>query len=282
MPRDLVLVRHGQSEANVLQAQWKEGESPELPDWFEDRHDWQHPLSQEGREQARLAGQWILENIGDIAEFEGRFVSPYLRARQTAYEVGRHVVSFWSDDRIIERDWGVYGVTPRPELDRLFPETQRMKRQSAWYARLDGGESMNDIFYHVRDFFGTLHREYADKQVIAVTHGEKIWSTMYVVERLLPEAWQALEDEKSLRLTNGTVVHYTKINPEDPTDQRSKLSWRRISRPTEPETSPYGGQWVELPPREPLSPEYLNLGPEEVTAVATKALADRLAQYRTS
>lgn len=61
MPLDLVFVRHGESEANVLQKAEKEGRESDFPRELRERPDWMHRLTPNGEEQAKVAGAWILE-----------------------------------------------------------------------------------------------------------------------------------------------------------------------------------------------------------------------------
>jgi len=48
---------------------------------------------------------------------------------------------------------------------------------------------------------------------------------------------------------NCAIFHYSRVNPDDPDDVRTKLSFRRLVNPTDVSSSPFGGDWVELPRR---------------------------------
>lgn len=250
MPNELVFVRHGQSEANIIQKADKNGERHEMTQHVNDRPDWQQRLSKLGIEQAMLAKKWIDENLGGVATFDFRYFSPFLRTRETAAYVGGEECGDWIiEDRIVERSWGIYGALPKAERERKFAYTAKHYRQSPWYAKLDGGESRYEVSSRWRDFQGTLHREAAGKRVIAVTHGDFIGIARYNIERMLPEQFEEIEADDSQTIKNCTIVHYSRVNPNDPTDVREKLSWRRMIYPTEVENSPFGGEWVELPRR---------------------------------
>ena len=123
LPLDLVLVRHGQSEANVVQKREKEidaavanGESgveplPEAVEIFA-RHDSHQRLTGTGRDQAARAGAWLAENALRPGAFTGRFVSPYNRTLETAVLLDPETT--WTPDaRLVERDWG-----GKPSLSR--------------------------------------------------------------------------------------------------------------------------------------------------------------------
>ena len=82
-----------------------------------------------------------------------------------------------------------------------------------------------------------------------MTHGDFMNVARSEIERLLPEEWEALDSDKRYKVKNCTILHYTRVNPEDETDVRSKIRWRRYIYPDAPESSPDGGAWVELSER---------------------------------
>ena len=79
MPLEIVFVRHGQSEANVVHKLDKDGDDNPHIDTVNQRPDWKQRLSPKGIAQAKTAGQWIQDNLGGVASFNARYVSPFLR-----------------------------------------------------------------------------------------------------------------------------------------------------------------------------------------------------------
>lgn len=272
MPNELVFVRHGQSEANIIQKADKDGVHHEMEQQINDRPDWQQRLSQKGIEQARMAGEWIRDNLGEVATFDFRYFSPFLRTRETAgYLTGDEEFRGWiHDDRIVERSWGIYGALPKEEREKIFARTAKLYNQSPWYVKLDGGESRYEVSGRWRDFQSTLHREADGKRVIVVTHGDFIGIARYNIERMLPEQFEQMEEDEMQAIKNCTIVHYSRINPNDATDVRDKLNWRRMIHPTEVENSPFGGHWVELPPR----PQYTGADLLEQAEYAPRLLGE--------
>lgn len=247
MPRRLVHVRHGQSEANVVQKELLPDLDPEIVKAIYDRPDWMQRLSPLGIEQAKVAGDWIRQNIGKFATFDSIYVSPFMRTFETAcYAAGDEEVSFTPDDRIIERDWGLYGKLSRDGQRKQYPETYRNKEENPLYARLDGGESVMDVYGRIRDMHSTLHREFPDGQVLMFTHGDYMMTERYVNERMLPEEFIEMSRDSRADFKNGTVLEWTRENPIDPEDIRDKINWMRMVHPTAIELSPNGGQWTEL------------------------------------
>jgi broad specificity phosphatase PhoE len=250
MPIDLVFVRHGQSEANIVTGADKRGDAHEMLQTVYERPDWMQRLSPSGIQQALKAKAWIDENLGGAGSFDFRYFSPYLRTRETAAHIGGPECEDWIiEDRVVERSWGIYGTLPKAERETIFARTAKLYTQSPWYTKLEGGESRYDVSQRFRDFQGTLHREGAEKRVLVVTHGDFMTVARYNIERLLPEQFEEIENDESQTIHNCSIFHYSRRSPQRPEDVREKLSWRRIVNPTEITTSPFGGEWVELPPR---------------------------------
>lgn len=250
MPRDLVFVRHGQSEANIVQKAQKAGHPLEIAQSIYDRPDWRQRLSPLGVEQARAAGRWLEKSLGGVAIFDARYVSSFLRARETAAYLGGMAATGWTiDDRLIERSRGTYGIVSDEERLNRFDLTQKLHKTSPWHVRFDGGESMGDVYGRFRDFQGTLHREEDNRRVLVVAHGDFINAARYGIERMLPEQWEALDADPTQTIRNCAVLQYSRTNPIDETDVRDKLHWRKMVYPTALDESPDAGNWVELADR---------------------------------
>lgn len=250
MPKELIFVRHGQSEANVVQGRTPYDGDPATAMKVFERPDWQQRLSVAGIEQAKMAGKWLATHSGPLEELDEPYVLPFIRTRETALHLGGAALLRWTvDDRLIERGWGVYGKVSRAEQEKQFPRTAAEKAVNPWYIRLDGGESMADVYMRFRDFQGTLHREEANKRVLAVSHSDFMNVVRYGVERMLPEEWETLDGDRSSMIRNCSILNYSRVNPDDPEDIRGSMHWRRLVYPTDPASSPDGGNWVELPNR---------------------------------
>ena len=246
MPLNLLFVRHGESEANVVIEYTKQGKKHPNADKVYGTPDWQIKLSKKGETQPQIAGKWLLENIGaEELEAAKKYHSPYLRARQTAALLGIPDGEGWlSDDRIVERNWGIYGTIPLEVQSEYFPMTTQHKQVNPWYASLEGGESLSSgVLLRVRNFLDSLHREAGDGTAVAVAHGELIWVVRYVLERMTPERWQELDADKTQRIHNCAILQYSRINPDNPKDIDKRLRWMRIIYPDNLKASPNGGKW---------------------------------------
>lgn len=249
MPLNLIFVRHGESEANVVIEHTKKGKKHPNSDKVYSTPDWQIKLSKKGETQPPVAGKWLAESIGNAdLKAAKKYHSPYLRARQTAALLGIPDGEGWlSDDRIVERSWGIYGTIPLETQSEYFPMTTQHKQVNPWYASLEGGESLSSgVLLRVRNFLDSLHREAGDGTAIAVAHGELIWVARYVIERMTPEQWQELDASKTQKILNCSIVQYSRVNPDDPKDIDKRLRWMRIIYPNDIEQSPNKGQWIEI------------------------------------
>jgi hypothetical protein len=97
-PKRIILIRHGQSEANTN------------PHIYDTKPDNKISLSELGKEQARNAGNRLKEIVQD--ETMTFFVSPLLRTRQTAEEISKlfnpNNIKINIDPRVREQEWGNY------------------------------------------------------------------------------------------------------------------------------------------------------------------------------
>lgn len=253
MPRELSIVRHGFTDANKAQKLYKAGRTDEIPPEFYQRYDWQHPLLPEGEEQIRSAREWMLVNGMDPAGYDRRYASYFIRARQSAAILGGIACNWYLDNRIVERDWGLYGVVSPEERRALYSHTERARTENPWFVRYDNGESLaGSVLLKLRDFLDTQHREMAKKRVLVVAHGEVMWCFRALIEKMLPEEFQQLDLEKSETIRNGTILTYSHVNPyTDEVDYTRR--WMRMIYPESPHESPNGGDWREVPMRREFS-----------------------------
>lgn len=238
MPNDLIFIRHGESEANVVQRAEKMGEVAPMRQEIASRPDWQQRLTKKGIKQAMLVRDWLDFEVGGADSFDGLFVSPFLRARETASCLGGD--AWVIDDRTIERFRGGFGVAYYDALDLATIKA------SPWYARVGGEESLQDVFSRYRTFQNSLRRNHAGQRVLIVTHGDFIKAACYAIEWLLPEHWAEEEFKNQFRLPNCGLIHYSRVNPYNPSEISKSIRWRRIIFPNDLKSSPHDGAWVEL------------------------------------
>lgn len=254
MPNDLVLVRHGQSEANIVQGLLKIEEDAMPPESFLGRHDTHMRLTPDGVEQARAAGRWLLENFPK--GFDRYYVSPLMRTVETAGSLAING-SWVKDDRWRERDWGEYSALNEVQKIERYELSHRLKQQHEWFWCPPGGESLaTGVRLRFEDILDTLHRETAGQRVIAVTHGETMRVVRYVLERMDPDEWLEDIERDDRKMNNCQVLHYTRTNPQGG-EVMPHMQWFRSICPWDSSKSWNGGDWITIPPRRRYSDDEL-------------------------
>jgi len=166
-PSRIILVRHGESEGNVDESVYRRKADNKIE------------LTEHGKEQARAAGRRIMELIGDDNVYF--YASPYKRAEQTLYEIGRdfprdRILGVREDARLREQDFGNF------QDEHMRGSKEARKRFSRFFFRFRDGESAADVYDRVTTFRETLRHdidygrfggENSDRPVtvVIVTHG---------------------------------------------------------------------------------------------------------------
>jgi probable phosphoglycerate mutase len=184
-PAALWLVRHGQSEGNVVR---DEAERRQAPDYVLGCRDADVPLSPLGRRQATAFGRWLAEQPAHLHP-DAVLVSPYLRAVQTADlllgAAGLLHLPRGVDERLRDREMGEWdGLTWRGIVARHPEEAERAEVVGRYFHRPPGGESWTDICLRLRSLLADATRELAGARLLVVAHDVVIQLTRAVVEGL--------------------------------------------------------------------------------------------------
>lgn len=183
----LYFVRHGQSEANVLQV-------------ISNRA-LMHPLTELGRQQAAQLAQ----SLADIP-FVRIYVSPLLRARQTAEIVSAALhVPVELVDGLREPDCGI--MEGRSD-EAAWAEHHRVSE--AWLVardydtRIEGGESHNDLRARFVPFLDQVLTDYGhtSDSVLVISHGMLIYTMLSIT---LANAEAAFAEWRPIPNT-GTII----------------------------------------------------------------------------
>jgi probable phosphoglycerate mutase len=217
MIRELLLVRHGESTANVA-ATAAEAAGSETIDVAE--RDADVPLSEKGIEQARALASW-LDGL-DLAAGAGGggtgsgsgsgtafWCSPYLRARQTIGTALDGVgidVPVRVDERLRDRELGVLDLLTRRGVDARHPdEAARRRRLGKFYHRPPGGESWADVALRVRSLLRDLDERDAGVDRVVVTAHDAVIMLVVAVCTDLSES-DLLEFARGNTVTNASVT----------------------------------------------------------------------------
>ncbi len=197
--RELLLVRHGESEGNVAAADAHSAGAEEID---VPARDADVGLSDLGRAQAEAVGAAL---AGLSAEDRPQVMacSPYRRATETARlacETAGLVLPLRVDERLRDRELGVLDrLTERGVAARHPEENARRRWQGKFYHRPSGGESWADVLLRLRTWLSDADRDLAGRRVLVVSHDVVILLLRYLCEGL---------DEKGvLELASTTPLH---------------------------------------------------------------------------
>ncbi len=254
MPVDLVLVRHGESEGNIANKLSRQGDNSCFTPDFRERIGACWRLTNKGREQAKITGEWI-RNSG--LRFDRYYVSEYIRALETAGHLELPDAEWLVDFYLRERDWGDMEVLPDDKRREKFAQSLRRRQQDSFYWTPPNGESLAQLCLRIDRVIDTLHRECSDKRVLVVCHGEVMWGFRVRLERMSQTKFRELDlsTDPRDRIHNCQVLHYTRCNP-DSGELLPYLSWVRSVNPFDPTLS--SNEWRAIQRQRYTNSDLLN------------------------
>lgn len=215
-PKALVLVRHAESEGNVLSVDDRAAFEKSTKDYA---------LTPRGREQARLTGEYLRKIYGT---FDVYYTSYYERAKETMHIMFPDA-KVYEDPRLREGERGIWHMMTHAEIERAYPnETVRKERDGLYHYRPYGGENWPDIELRIHSFLGTLARDYTDQNVLVVVHGHWLILFQRLVERFsIDEAvrryHEAVTANASVTVYLGSAKHLVFFNEACLTPWEGKL-----------------------------------------------------------
>jgi broad specificity phosphatase PhoE len=202
------VVRHGESAGNVARDR---AEADGLARIALDSRDVDVPLSERGRDQSAALGRRLAELKPDAV-----WVSPYLRARQTAclaLETAGLDAPVVVDERLREREFGVLDGLTRKGILELWPdEAERRRAVGKFYHRPPGGESWTDALLRVRTVIGDLRTDCVDQRVVVVAHQVVVLLFRYVLEAMTED--EVLEVDRQGDVGNCAITTFVKHRGE--------------------------------------------------------------------
>ncbi len=177
----LILVRHGETEANRLGK--IQGVGPA-------------PLNEKGRAQAAAVAE-ALESEVPFALYS----SPLPRALQTADAVAVRIgATVTRIAGLIEMDVGEFDGMAGSELRERYPEVMRMWDQDAPNAVMPGGESLTIVRDRACRAVAELASQHGSEKVVAVTHN-------FTIQTILCTALEIpLRNFRALRVDLGSMT----------------------------------------------------------------------------
>jgi broad specificity phosphatase PhoE len=247
LPSEIVFIRHGESESNVVYSNYQSADSISNIEKLYNKPNRGHLLSPVGIEQVKTTKLWLEKEMGGLAVFNALYVSPYLRAIETARYLCDEGDIVWNiDDRIAEREWGEYIQSPLYDIGETYPVIKKKLEKSWFWTRPPGGENIPDVNNRFDSFLNTLSQKNIGQKVLAVTHGGFMRVVRYNLEQMLPEEYESSMVDSQQDIRNCSVLCYSRVNPVDSCDVRSDMTWRRLVYPCNESESPDGGNWVKF------------------------------------
>ncbi len=178
MPVDLVFVRHGQSEGNEAREQSKQGDDSSYTPEFRARRNREWRLTDLGVAQAEAAGSWVRDQVSST--FSRYYTSEYLRARETAGNLGLPGACWVQDILLRERSWGRADfVMPESERYERFSAELAARREDPCYWRPPEGESLVEVCLRAERVLNRLRRDCRGGSCILATHEDVMWAARF-------------------------------------------------------------------------------------------------------
>ncbi|MBB4765330.1 histidine phosphatase family protein [Amorphoplanes digitatis] len=206
---ELIVIRHGQSVANVA---FPLADEKGLLESGLTGRDTDVELTDLGVEQARAVGRWLAalpaERVPEVV-----IVSPYLRARETwriaADSSGLGLPAPAADERLVDRLLGDLEMLTRAAITARFPdEPARWRAHANEYTyRPPGGENFEDIAARLSLFLDDLNARHAGTRVVVVAHDSVVLMMRYVIEGLDWVGLAAVVAEAG-RVLNASITRF--------------------------------------------------------------------------
>ncbi|GAA0425901.1 phosphoglycerate mutase [Actinoplanes capillaceus] len=208
MVAELILVRHGQSLANVA---FTAANAEGLLEAAVSGRDAEVPLTETGEEQAAAVGKWLAA-LPEEHRPQVVITSPYLRARETwriaAASSGLDLPVPRTDDRLVDRLMGELELLTHAAVAARYPDEVARRAEAGEFEYVPpGGESFADIAIRLKSFLDDLHTDHAGQRVIVVAHDAVVLMMRAVIEQL---SWdEVLEVEREAgSVRNASITRF--------------------------------------------------------------------------
>jgi|SRR3989344_6545946 len=250
LPKDIILVRHGQSEGNKAYKASRKGDNRFFTPEFRDKHSRTFRLTDLGVRQAKAAGEWFKANAP--MPLDRFYVSDYIRAKETAGYLDLPGAEWRVEYHLRERDLALMDNCPEDEKKRLFVLEEKQYEADPFLSYpAGGGESVAALCLREKaTMIPHWARECSDKRIIAVCHGHVMRVIQIEFEDLGHDDFIRLDssDDPKDKMRNCQILWYTRIDPETgeenerlvavrsvcplvcPSNTVEDFGWRRIQR----------------------------------------------------
>lgn len=244
MPEDLYLVRHGESEGNLVNARSRQGDDSLFTPEHLGRHSFEWHLTDRGIEQAKAAGAFLRAEAR--LPFDVCLTSEYVRAMETAAYLEIPDARWHPYLYLRERSLGELETLPHREKAERFGASLEMRKRYPYLWRAQQGEAFEDISLKWDRIQQILHRKYSMQQALIVSHEGVLWEARHLIERLPIHEMNRLlgSQDPADRIHNCQIIHYTRRDP-DSGSLSDHLDWMRSICPWDPSRSSNAWRAIE-------------------------------------
>jgi len=160
-----------------------------------------YPLTQRGRTQAKITGEYLRARFGTPDAY---YVSYYKRSRATM-ELMFPGVKIYEDSRLAEAQRGIWHTMTKAQIAERFPEEiDRKEREGLYHYRPWGGENWPDVEMRIHSIRETLRRDYSGKTVYICGHGA--WFNLFQKDNDRFSIAEALRRHEEGTVENASVT----------------------------------------------------------------------------
>lgn len=184
MRTEVYLVRHGETPGNRLRRY----------------QPYDTPLSEQGREQARL----VAERLASEGPFAALYTSDLARTMETARAIGTRLgLEPIPDRRLRELDTGDWKGSMYTDIEQRYPGHRDRWIAAGGVERMPGpdGESTTDVLRRITAAFDDIVARRPGERVIAVSHG---WALAILLAAL--HEWDYIECFREQRIQLGNTA----------------------------------------------------------------------------
>jgi 2,3-bisphosphoglycerate-dependent phosphoglycerate mutase len=209
LPKELFLIRHGESLANCARREAEQANEHEI---CFDGIESEVPLSKLGKIQVERLGQWFTNLESDQTIIKS---SPYQRTKQTAEgiisTIDESIVKLVFDERLRERELGIFNRLTKAGARVKYPEEcEKRELLGKFQYRPTNGESWADVASRVRRFLSDFAETIENQRVVIVTHEVVIHLFRYILENLSEAEILAIDCSRDIE--NGSITSYITKN----------------------------------------------------------------------
>jgi broad specificity phosphatase PhoE len=230
LPVDLLLVRNGMSQGfyALTPASARDLHAPAR---LAQMHPSKWRLTNRGRKEARMAGQWIRDNFK--RPFNAYLTGEFLRSLETAACLGLPDARWVPSLYLRARDFGAFADFHRQLNQQEFQHYMTEKARDSFYWTPPNGESIAHLSLRSERILHWIRSHVpSDGSAIVVTHKDVIETIRIRIEVISQMEYhdKIANAPPHLSLYHGSVLHYTRRNPHTGV-VHPRYEWMRVSTP---------------------------------------------------